>query len=150
VNEIVRFSCAASALNRTSVLKISSNSRNFNAVDTGSSLNSKFCEKLEYAVSAALKQSHVPLISKFWCDCVLVPAPEQLEKKRVNDKRQILTNAWLGNDGQTNFEMIIHLGKYSFRRYASGTDLTDTIPSSDTSDWIELDLTCKKVELYLL
>ncbi|MFN0200438.1 MAG: hypothetical protein ACKVTZ_02905, partial [Bacteroidia bacterium] len=85
------------------------------------------------------------------CDgisCDVFP-DSQLTKKQVNDSRKIITKAWIGTDGQTEYEMVIHFGKYSLRRYAKGTEMIDCIFDSDESDWMWIDIAKKRVEVKL-
>ena len=111
------------------------------------SFNEDFCTQLEYHLTKTFEKSE---IKGFWCDGVLMPSIEsQLTKKSVNDTRQITTKAWLGYDGQGEYEMTIHFGQYSLRRYANGTSLTDCLPSEDSSDWVTLDIEKKTIELQL-
>lgn len=110
------------------------------------SFNEDFCVQLEYHLTRTFGNSEM---KGFWCDGILMPAGIQLTKKRINDKRKIVTKAWLGFDGQGEYEMTIHFGQYSLRRYAKGTDLTDCLPSEDSLDWISLDQESKTIELKL-
>lgn len=73
----------------------------------------------------------------------------QLTKKNVNGKRRIITKAWLGKDGQSEFEMTISFGQYSLRRYAKGKALDDCLPTEGFEDWIAIDLSSKTIELQL-
>jgi len=86
----------------------------------------------------------------FWCDGVLMPTNDlQLTKKNINDKRKIVTKAFLGYDGQDEYDMTINFGQYSLRRYAKGTDLSDCLPNEETMDWVSLDMKSKTIELQL-
>lgn len=76
-------------------------------------------------------------------------ADSELAKKYVNDKRKIVTKAWLGYSGQEEYEMTIKLGQYSLRRYSKGIDLLDCVPSGDSTDWVTLDMEKKTIELQL-
>ena len=77
--------------------------------------NREFCTKLEFRISSELENSNDEGLKGFWCDGILwKPLMEnQLSKKHVNDKRQIITKAWIGKTGQTEYKATIHFGKYS-------------------------------------
>jgi len=113
------------------------------------SFNKDFCARLEYHLTRTFGLDDKNLRG-FWCDGVLMPTNEtQLTKKNINDKRKIVTKAWLGFDGQGEYEMTINFGQYSLRRYAKGADLSDCLPSEDTMNWVSLDMKSKTIELQL-
>ncbi len=115
------------------------------------SFNEDFCQYLEYHLGSTLEKSGREDLRGFWCDGVLhTPIPDsQLTKKSVNDKRKIVTMAWIGKDGQGEYEMIILFGKYSLRRYAKGSCMIDCIPSNESMNWIDIDIANRKIEIRL-
>jgi hypothetical protein len=114
------------------------------------SFNEDFCAQLEYHLTRTFNQSDDKDLKGFWCDGILMPTNDlQLTKKNINDKRKIVTKAWLGYDGQDEYEMTINFGQYSLRRYAKGTELSDCLPNEDTMDWVSLDMKSKTIELQL-
>lgn len=114
------------------------------------SFNEDFCAELEYHLTRTFNQSDDKNLRGFWCDGILIPTNDfQLTKKNINDKRKIVTKAWLGYDGQDEYEMTINLGRYSLRRYVKGTDLSDCLPKEDNMDWVLLDMKSKTIELKL-
>jgi hypothetical protein len=114
------------------------------------SFNEDFCGQLEYHLTRTFGNSEDKKFKGFWCDGVLMPFIEsQLTKKSVNDTRKIITKAWLGYDGQGEFEMTINFGQHSLKRYAKGSDLTDCLPSKYSMEWITLDIKRKTIELQL-
>jgi len=73
-----------------------------------------------------------------------------LTKKHVNDKRKIITKAWIGKSGQDVYQAIIHFGNKSLSNYAKGKDLTKCIPELDSeTDWIEIDIEKKTIDIRL-
>jgi hypothetical protein len=114
------------------------------------SFNEDFCAELEYHLTRTFNQSDDKNLRGFWCDGVLMPTNDlQLKKKNINDKRKIVTKAFLGYDGQDEYDMTINFGQYSLRRYAKGTNLSDCLPNEDTMDWVSLDIKSKTIELQL-
>jgi hypothetical protein len=114
------------------------------------SFNEDFCAQLEYHLTRTFKMYNYINLRGFWCDGILVPTNDlQLTKKNINDKRKIVTKAWLGYDGQDKYEMTIYFGQYSLRRYAKGNDLSDCLPSEDTMEWVSLDMNSRTIELQL-
>lgn len=114
-------------------------------------INENFYAHLEYILSMTFEKSNKIELKGFWCDGVSEPMLDtQLSKNNVNDKQKIVTKAWIGKDGQSEYEMTIHFGKYTKRRYAKGTSITDCIPSTESMDWIDIDTKNKKIELRLL
>lgn len=110
------------------------------------SFNQDFCEFLEYHLCETFRNSDEKAMRRLWCDGVLW---KNISKKEVNDKRAIETRAWIGQDGQQDYEMRIKLGKYALRRYAKGTDMTDCIPDSNSVDWIIVDVENRFVQIEL-
>ena len=116
------------------------------------SFNKDFCSKLESRICREFENSKDTELKGFWCDGVLwKPLIEnQLTKKHVNDKRQIVTKAWIGKTGQTEYQATICFGKMSLSKYAKGIDLTDCIPEEHSQeDWIEIDIVNKTLEIKL-
>lgn len=111
----------------------------------------EFCTHLEYKLGETFQNSNIELIKAFWCDGISwhTSPSWQLSKKHVNDKRKIITKAWIGKDGQDEYEMIIQFGKYSLRRCAKGTKFLDCIPETDSMDWIEIDPKKKQITIFL-
>ena len=109
----------------------------------------EFCEYLEYHLTRTLRNSQDKEVSKLWCDGVAMPDSSQLTKKNVNDKRQIKTKAWIGVDGQTEFELIVKFGDYSLRKYSKGTSLAECVPDDNSIDWVTFDEKEKSIELRL-
>jgi len=115
------------------------------------SFNENFCNHLEYHLGLTFENSDRQDLNGFWCDGISwnPTSDNQLTKKSVNDIRQIVTKAWIGKDGQDEYEMKIRFGKYSLRRYSKGTEMIDCIPSSDSMDWIDIEPENKKIEIRL-
>jgi hypothetical protein len=114
------------------------------------SFNADFCLFLEFHLCETFANSDDEVIRYFWCDGIAMPILEsQITKKSVNDTRKIISMAWLGKSGQIEYELIIHFGKYSLRRYAKGNSLIDCVPSADSMDWIQIDIENRKLEIFL-
>jgi hypothetical protein len=81
--------------------------------------NEDFCIYLEYHLSKTFKNFEDDELRHFWCDGVAIPANEQqLTAKSVSDTRKIVTKAWIGEDGQGEYETTISLGPKALSRYA--------------------------------
>ncbi|HEX8020346.1 hypothetical protein [Mucilaginibacter sp.] len=112
--------------------------------------NKDFCVYLEYHLSRVFKNFEDEEIKFFWCDGVVMPfVEEQLTAKSVNGTRKIITKAWIGADGQGEYEMTINFGPKALSRYARGLDLKACVPSEDSLDWITFARDEKKIELWL-
>lgn len=103
---------------------------------TDESFNQDFCEFLEFHLCKTFRKADDKALRRLWCDGV---AWKHCSKKEINDKREINTIAWIGEDGQDEFEMKIKLGKYALRRYARGKNLVDCIPPAGSTEWIDID-----------
>ena len=112
-------------------------------------VNQEFCEFLEYELCRAFRQSGNPDVRGFWCDGVVLPnIDENYFHKQVQDKRCIMLTAWIGTDGQTNYELTIRLGNKALSRYARGLSLKECIPE-DSSDWFTIDIQRKIIDILL-
>ena len=69
-------------------------------------------------------------------------------KNSINSS-QIITEAYIGVDGQSIYQMTIKLGALSLQKYISGQDLIDTLPSEESLNWIFLDLDSKTIQIQL-
>ena len=108
--------------------------------------NTEFCEVLEFKLTEALSKSYNSEYQKMWCDGI---ESKIATKKEVNDRKQINTRAWIGEDGQTEYILIIYFGKYSLRRYAKGTNMEECIPESESPSWINIDSEKKIAKVFL-
>lgn len=118
-----------------------------------SPFNEEFCTDLEYRVCDELEKSTDIGLKGFWCDGVSwFPNDEkQLTKKHVNDTRKIETKAWIGKDGQGEYQAIINFGQKALSKYARSLVLTETIPQLEmNSEWIEIDIENKTINIFLL
>ena len=114
------------------------------------SLLDEFLVHLEFRLSAFFEYHQFEEANGYWCDGIFISELDpQRTKKHVNDKRRIVTQAWIGKDGQDKYRMIILFGKYSLRRYAKGTSLVDCIPDYKSMDWIEMDIDEKTIQIRL-
>ena len=88
------------------------------------SFDKEFCAYLEYHLTRTFANAEDEFIQKIWCDGILMPFfDSQTLKKNVNDAKKIITKAWIGPNGQEEYQLIIKLGRYSLRRYAKGSSL---------------------------
>ncbi len=115
------------------------------------SFNEEFCDYLEYHLGDTFLNSGREDVKGFWCDGVSwFPHDEaQLTKKKINDTKKLITQAWIGKTGQDIYQMTIHFGKYSLRRCAKGKPIIDCIPASDNMEWVEIDISKKTIEIRL-
>lgn len=110
------------------------------------SFNEKFCTFLEGHLCDTFSKSDDKSIRRLWCDGIDC---DHFSRKQVNDTRRIKTTAWIGEEGHVLYELTIEFGKYALRRYARRTEMIDCIPSSDTMDWIDLDIGKKRITVFL-
>ena len=111
------------------------------------SFDKDFCDHLEYHLSRTLRNSSNNKIKWLWCDGVMQPLNEP-NKNSINSS-QIITEAYIGVDGQSIYQMTIKLGALSLQKYISGQDLIDTLPSEESLNWIFLDLDSKTIQIQL-
>jgi hypothetical protein len=121
-------------------------------------LSQYFCDYLEYEISEALGNSEDKNTRRYWCDGVILPEnEEEYAIKRVNDKRKVVTGAWIDEGrvngkelGQFIYQLTIHFGRKSISNYVKGKDLRECVPSAETDEWIYLDTEKRIIEIRLL
>lgn len=115
------------------------------------SFNEEFRIRLEHHLCSTFENFKQPKFKGFWCDGVSFEVPDGIEafKKQINDKREYKTIAWIGKDGQDEYEMTIKFGKYSLRRIAEDSDLMDCLPNDNSLEWLDLDTGKKTIEIRL-
>ena len=113
-------------------------------------LTQGFCDGLEYKIGEAFENSNDERVKGFWCDGVLLPQYEdEYSKKTVNDKRRIITTAYIGKKGQERYELTIYFGKKALSRYARGLDVFECLPDPANDNWFEIDIDKKTIAIQL-
>lgn len=130
-------------LNYYSTLKLS-NSRQEKIIDQD------FCEFLEYEICKAFEHSDNNEVKGFWCDGVLTDQPDNYySQKFVNDNREVKLKAFIGKDGQTEYELTLKFGNKSLSRYASNLDIKECVPNANKQNWFEIDSKRNKIDIQL-
>ena len=71
-------------------------------------LDDNFFNKLEWEIIPnALEEIANPDNWGFWCDGVIIPNGSDCSKKFINDNRHVYLKAWVGKDGQTEYDLIL-------------------------------------------
>jgi hypothetical protein len=107
------------------------------------SFDQDFCSYLEFHLSKTFKNSDDRNLRALWCDGIVHT------KSTILNSGQLETKAWIGRDGQEQYEMTIKFGPDSLSKFAKGLDLTATVPSDNSMDWINIDIHNKTIELQL-
>lgn len=108
-----------------------------------------FCNYLEYHLSSTFRHSSDKKDIFFWCDGILMPDEQQLSFEIIKNKSEVVTDAWLGYDGQEKYKMVIKLGPCALSNYEKGQSLIECVPDERSLDWVNLDVDNKKIELHL-
>lgn len=106
------------------------------------SFTQDFCSILEYQLCKTLKNSEEEQIKKIWCDGI---SHEYL----TATSRKIITKAWIGKDGQDEYEMTLRFGNEALNASAKNLAIINCIPSEKSTDWITIDIENKIIELQL-
>lgn len=111
----------------------------------------EFCSNLEYRLSASFKYSEDSRLKYFWCDGVdHEPYPiEQLGIRTITQTKKIVTRAWIGKDGQDIYEITIHFNESALVNYANGALLVNNLPKEEDTDWWNIDIEKRTIEVYL-
>lgn len=95
-------------------------------------LSRNFYDQLEYAITGVLAASTDKEINCLWCDGIIEPGyPATISQEYINQKREITLIAFIGKDGQDQYELILKLGRKSLSKYARKLDLTECIPAEN-------------------
>ena len=109
-----------------------------------------FCEFLEYEICKAFEHSDNDEIKGFWCDGVLTDQPDSYySQKFVNDNREVKLQAFIGKDGQTEYELTLKFGNKALSRYARNLDIKECVPNPDKQNWFDIDTKRNKIEIKL-
>lgn len=113
-------------------------------------LDQDFCEFLEYELCKAFEHSDNEQIKGFWCDGVLLDQPDSYySQKFVNNNRQVILKAFIGKDGQTEYELTMKFGNKALSRYARSLDIKECVPNSDKQNFFDIDTKRNKIEIQL-
>jgi hypothetical protein len=74
----------------------------------------------------------------------------EISKKCVNDKREIVMTAFIGFDGQDRYTLILKFGNKALSRYARNLDIKECIPAVTENDWYTIDIPNKVLTIHLL
>jgi hypothetical protein len=113
-------------------------------------INQDFCDYLEYELTKAFRHSDDEKVKGFWCDGVVLPSNEQdYSPKAVNDRRQIVTTAYIGKTGQDPYELTIQFGNQALSRYARGLDIISCVPDPQYPAWMDIDVAKQRLSIQL-
>jgi hypothetical protein len=116
----------------------------------GAMLDQDFCTFLEYKLCKAFEHSEMDSIRGFWCDGVLFHQPELTDaQKFVNDNRRMAFKAYVGKDGQTEYELILKFGNKALSRFARNLDIRECFPDPQDASWFDIDTKRKRIEIQL-
>ena len=113
-------------------------------------LDQEFCEFLENEISEALSSSTEERLKGLWCDGILLPhAENEYSKKSVNDNRQFIMTAFVGQTGQDKYELTLRFGPKALSRYARDLRLEECVPNPERNDWYDIDIGNRKMVIQL-
>lgn len=87
----------------------------------------------------------------YWCDGIdhLPRDLKSLSKKNIEKNKRVNTIAWIGKDGQGEYEMEIIFGNESIANYQKNKSLVDCIPEENFKDWIKIEPEKKRIQIKL-
>lgn len=113
-------------------------------------LDREFCEFLEHSICKAFEDPDNEALKGFWCDGVLLPAAAgSYSHKSVNDNRRISLKAFIGKEGQSEYELILKFGNKALSRYARNLHIKDCIPVQRGTNWLDVNIEKKRIEIQL-
>ena len=113
-------------------------------------LDKDFFEFLEYEICKALKNSSNEEIKGFWCDGVLpLESDSNVSQEFINENRKMILKAFIGKDGQTEYELTLKFGENALSRYLKNLDIKECIPNSNKPNWFNIDTKQNRIEVQL-
>ena len=109
-----------------------------------------FCQRLEYHLSQAFRNSSNNEFRQIWCDGIEVPDAVNQSLENFLETKEIVTGAWLGMTGQDKYSVFIKLGDKSLETCLKGLSLNNCIPSDESRDWVQLNIENKSIVLQLI
>jgi len=112
--------------------------------------NQDFCAELEYHLSSTFRNSADKEIRFFWCDGIQMPFDEsQLTVDNIISSRKIITEAWIGADGQGKYIVTINFGSSSLKACIEGNGLKACLPNDQSMEWVSIDTKRNTIEIQL-
>lgn len=113
------------------------------------SFNQEFCSHLEHKLD--FDQLDNSKVKGFWCDGIdhLTFDLKSLTKSNIEKSKMIKTKAWIGLNGQEEYEMTVRFGEKSIENYKTDLSLIDCIPDNNYGDWIKIEPERKEIEIKL-
>lgn len=108
-----------------------------------------FCSFLEFKICKAFEYSDNEDVKGFWCDGVLFNQASLYSKKFINDTRKLTLFAFIGKNGQTEYELTLNFGNKALSRLAKNLDIKACVPNPKKYSFFEIDTKQKKIEIQL-
>ncbi|MCF8254139.1 MAG: hypothetical protein K9H61_11865 [Bacteroidia bacterium] len=103
-------------------------------------LDRDFCDFLEFEICKAFENSANEQIKGFWCDGVLLKKDENdYSQKLVINKRQVQLKAFIGKDGQTEYELTLRFGEKALSQFVKKLSIKNCFPNASAPNWFEID-----------
>ncbi|PWV56378.1 hypothetical protein [Chitinophaga sp. S165] len=114
-------------------------------------LDEDFFQFLEYRITEAFKETDDEELRLFWCDGVLPATNERgrLSLQHVKHHRKIVTQAFIGREGQTRYDLVLKIGDEALHSYTHNLDLKVCVPDTDALSWFTIDTEKRKIEIQL-
>jgi hypothetical protein len=113
-------------------------------------IDRNFCEQLEYKICDAFKQLDNESTKGYWCDGVLESESEYFNTSNFkNDNRKIKLKAFVGKEGQDEYELTLHFGSNSLGKVARHLDFIDTFPIDNINTKFNINIEKRKIEIQL-
>lgn len=113
-------------------------------------IDQSFCEFLEYWICKVFQYLNDEATRGCWCDGVVLAQSESYySQKFVNDNRAVQLKAFIGKDGQSEYELILKFGNKALSRYARNLDIKVCLPELHIENWFDIDIDRKKIQIQL-
>ncbi|MFK7908797.1 MAG: hypothetical protein AB8B69_26950 [Chitinophagales bacterium] len=111
--------------------------------------NMEFCSILEHSLN--FEELEDEGVKGFWCDGIdhMPRDMKSLSRANLEENKLIKTKAWIGKDGQGEYEMTINLGGQSIENYQLNRSLVNCIPDNNFKEWVIIEPEKKEIQVFL-
>lgn len=101
-----------------------------------------FCSHLGW--SMGFDKLNDESVRYLWCDGIV-----EFDTRNIISRGEVITKAWIGEDGQGIYEMKIIFGDKSISNFKNGGSLIECIPKTDPNNWVFIEPASNKITVKL-
>ena len=144
------FNCNYEALKEENTTCPKCNAFNLNW-DLITSFSEGFWMALEIKLNSVFQDFEHEDIARFWCDGIVpfLYDYKLMSKANIKYRKHILIEIKTGVSGQERFKTKLNFGKQTVLKLLNNESIIKCIPNGKGTEWLEIDLKAKLIEIYL-